>query len=278
MLDLAKRTWKTYVTDVRDEADAESAAYRASTPASVVTRRIAIVVVGAALCMMIIRFAGNIEDPKWMRKILVPIGLGEISAWFEQAVTKAPDRKINQRIWWAIARVVAYLVIPLAIARFLLKSRASDMGLSIRGASQWRLYALMLAVVMPFVVAASYGTGFQAKYPYYRVAPGEPLFPGFVMWELLYAVNFLGVEFFFRGFFLHGLRREVGYACVFFPLVPYVTIHWGKPLAEAVGSIITGFVLATMSLKTRSVWGGTFLHVFVAVSMDCLSLWHRGLL
>jgi hypothetical protein len=55
-------------------------------------------------------------------------------------------------------------------------------------------------------------------------------------------------------------------------------IHFGKPLPEAIGSIVTGFVLGTMCLESRSIWGGAFVHVSVACGMDLLSLWQRGLL
>lgn len=275
---LLRNIWKTYVTDLRDSVDAECAEYRGRESAALVTRRLAIVFFGAATCMMLVRFCGNVGDPKWLGKLLEPIGLESVSDKFELAMTTSPDKRLNQRIWWAVVRVVAYLILPLVIIKVGLRARLRDMGLSIRGASQWKVYALMLAVVMPVVVVASYETSFQNKYPYYRLQPGEPLFPGLVAWELLYALNFLGIELFFRGFFIHGLRREIGYAAVFAPLVPYVTIHWGKPFPEAFGSMLTAFILGTMSLKTRSVWGGTFLHAVVACSMDLLSLWHRGLL
>ncbi len=33
-----------------------------------------------------------------------------------------------------------------------------------------------------------------------------------------------------------------------------------------------------MSLKTRSIWFGACLHVAVAMTMDFLALWHKGLL
>jgi membrane protease YdiL (CAAX protease family) len=60
--------------------------------------------------------------------------------------------------------------------------------------------------------------------------------------------------------------------------VPYCMIHFGKPMAETLAAIVAGIILGLMSLKTRSIWFGACLHVAVAMSMDFLSLWHKGML
>jgi membrane protease YdiL (CAAX protease family) len=60
--------------------------------------------------------------------------------------------------------------------------------------------------------------------------------------------------------------------------VPYCMIHFGKPMAETFAAIAAGIILGLMSLKTRSIWFGACLHVAVAMSMDFLSLWHKGML
>jgi hypothetical protein len=49
-------------------------------------------------------------------------------------------------------------------------------------------------------------------------------------------------------------------------------------MPEAIGSIVAGFVLGTLALKSGSIWWGALAHVTVAVTMDLLSLWHRGFL
>ncbi len=97
-------------------------------------------------------------------------------------------------------------------------------------------------------------------------------------WWALYALQFVALEFFFRGFMVHGLKWRLGYAAIFVMVVPYNMIHFGKPLAEAIGAILGGVTLGTLSLKTRSVWWGAALHIAVAATMDLLALWHKGLL
>lgn len=269
---------RNYITDVQATVDAESAAYRAATPSSRVTRDLFIVVIAGALVMTFLKFAGTVEDLGWVSKLLKALGMDEAATKFTHEMTKGPDRRIYQRIWWAAARVIGYGLLPLLVIKLVLRDRLSEYGFKGTARSEGWIYFLLFAIVAPFVFIASFGKPFQAKYPYYRMQPGESPWPRLVQWELLYASQFVALEFFFRGFLIQGLRKGMGYAAVLVPIIPYTTIHFGKPLPETIGSIITGVVLGTMALKTRSIWGGAAIHVTIAVSMDLLSAWHQGFL
>ncbi|MBL8744291.1 MAG: CPBP family intramembrane metalloprotease [Myxococcales bacterium] len=274
---LVKEKWRTLVTDLRDSVDAEMMRYRADTPANQVTKRIAIVCVGAAIAMLVVRFAGRETEADWAADLLHKLGFEAQAKKLEWALEKSPDKRIYQRIWWASGRVLGYGIVPLLVTKLLLRDSIVDMGLRVKGtAKHVPLYLTMFCVVAPLVFLASYGDGFQAKYPYYRLAKGEGLWPNFILWELLYASQFIALEYCFRGFIINGLRQAFGYGAVFVPIIPYAMIHFGKPLPEAIGSIITGFVLGSMALKTRSIWGGAAIHISVACSMDFLSLWQQG--
>jgi len=270
--------WRTYVTDLQSAVDARSAEYRLATPASRVTRNMFIIVIAGSLVMTFVKFAGAPEDLAWVGKFLDAIGLDKAAKDFTQAMTKGPDRRIYQRIWWAGARVIGYGVLPLLVVKLVLRGKLADYGFKGTGRSQAGVYFFLFVVVAPFIFAASFGKAFQAKYPYYKLQPGESPWPRLAQWEILYASQFLALELFFRGFLIQGLRKEIGYFAVLVPIIPYTTIHFGKPLPETIGSIVTGLVLGTMALKTRSIWGGAAIHVTVAVSMDLLSVWHQGFL
>ncbi|HVJ80534.1 MAG TPA: hypothetical protein VNC50_05645 [Planctomycetia bacterium] len=60
--------------------------------------------------------------------------------------------------------------------------------------------------------------------------------------------------------------------------LPYCMIHFGKPLLETMASIGAGLILGGLSLKTRSIWLGAALHVYVAWLMDALALYRKGFL
>jgi membrane protease YdiL (CAAX protease family) len=127
-------------------------------------------------------------------------------------------------------------------------------------------------------VLVSFGDAFQHKYPFYDLHVAEGLWPYLWGWWALYALQFVALEFFFRGFLVHGLAPRFGYAAVFVMIVPYNMIHFQKPMLEALAAIVGGAVLGTLSLKTRSIWWGAALHISIAGTMDVLALWHRGTL
>ena len=51
----------------------------------------------------------------------------------------------------------------------------------------------------------------------------------------------------------------------------YCTLHFGKPMMETVSSIFGGFILGVIALRTRSVYGGVWVHIFIALGMDLLA-------
>ena len=68
----------------------------------------------------------------------------------------------------------------------------------------------------------------------------------------------------------------MGSLAIFVMVVPYATVHFTKPFAECMGSIIAGIALGTIALRTRSIWGGAALHATVGLSMDLLALARTG--
>ncbi len=161
----------------------------------------------------------------------------------------------------------------------ILRERIADYGLNFRGiiGTSW-LYLLMFLAMIGPLAFFSRTEAFQARYPFYHPLPGEPFWPRLWIWEAAYICQFFALEFFFRGFMVHGLRRRLGFYSIFVMTVPYCMIHYGKPMPETFAAIGAGIVLGMMSLKTRSIWLGACLHVAVAMSMDFLALRNRGML
>ena len=108
---------------------------------------------------------------------------------------------------------------------------------------------------------------FLNVYPFYRGAALAS--PGAVVaWELAYGVQFIALEFFFRGFLVLGLERYIGRYSVWVAVVPYCMIHFHKPPLEAFAAILAGIVLGEVARRTRSIMGGALVHLSVALSMD----------
>lgn len=176
--------------------------------------------------------------------------------------------------WWSGWCVVDYVVLP-SLAWWALGRRAGELGWSPRGLwGHLPAYAALTAAALPLVVLGSFDPAFRATYPFYRDAH---LSAGHLAaWEAMYLLQFVALEFFFRGFLVRGLEGALGPHAVFVAVVPYCMVHFGKPWPEVLLAVVAGVVLGTASQRTRSIWGGVGVHATLAVAMDLLAVRARG--
>jgi hypothetical protein len=183
--------------------------------------------------------------------------------------------KYWNRIWWASAVSFAYFVPPALYVKLVLRERLRDYGFSLDGLrSHLPLYLFFFGLVLPFVVLLSGTDHFLRAYPLAKAAGAT--WTMLIVWELVYALQFITLEFFFRGFMIFGPRRTLGAWVVPMMAVPYLMLHFQKPGLEALGSIIAGMALGMVALHTRSIYAGMVIHIAVAWSMDLLALTHKG--
>lgn len=172
---------------------------------------------------------------------------------------------------WVAVRLVGFFVLPALAIRVLLRERVVDHGLRLHQlAAHWRAYALSFALVLPCIALAASRPEFASYYPFYKHASESWL--ELATWELLYALHFVALEFFFRGFWLTACRRSFGSHAVFVAVAPYCMIHFTKPLLEVLAAIPAGIVLGLLAMRARSIWGGAALHIAVAYTMDALAM------
>lgn len=188
--------------------------------------------------------------------------------------------ELSELLAFAFGCVFWYCVPAVLVVKLAFRERVRDYGVKLAGwSSGWKIYLVFVAVMVPLVFSFSATEHFQRAYPFYRGwSPAEDGWGRLLLWEAGYALQFVALEFFFRGFMVHGLKHRFGVYSVFVMTVPYCMIHFQKPLPECVASIVAGVALGLMSLKTRSVWLGAALHISVAWGMDTCSLWRKGLL
>lgn len=176
--------------------------------------------------------------------------------------------------YWGVMSLVVRVAIPALIIVFVLRARPGDFGFRVRGQwSQFRPYLLALAVMVPVVFTVSFLGSFQAKYPLYDYA----VLGGWHFWgyHLFYGLQFLGLEAFFRGFMLFGLYPRLGNHAIAVMMIPYVMIHFGKPMPETLSAIAAGFILGWLALKSKSFLWGWMLHWGVAITMDVMVIGHE---
>jgi hypothetical protein len=136
-----------------------------------------------------------------------------------------------------------------------------------------RPFFLLLLIVAPFIIWASFQPDFLHKYPrytgtdvatHYGISSVIPT----IIFELFYGLDFVTTEFFFRGFMVLAFVRILGRGAVFPMVTVYCFLHFEKPLAEAISSIFGGFLLGIISYSTRSIYGGVIVHLGVAWMME----------
>lgn len=271
------------------EVEAESREYMKT--AKALDMRVIVVMITVALMLMLQEYVGMSRESHIIVSLLDKIGLDSLSDQFNTAMTTSPNIRINQLTYWAAGCFITYFIIPAMVIKFVFREKLRDYGLQFKGAfSDYWIYLFMFAVVGPLVFIVSNDPHFMQTYPFYNLHPGEKIMPHMtsnfpfvylphlLRWELLYFTQFFALEFFFRGFMIHGTRHRLGYYSVLAMMVPYCMIHFGKPMPETLGAIIAGIALGSLSLKTRSIWLGVAIHSSVALSMDFVSLWRKGLL
>ncbi len=135
-------------------------------------------------------------------------------------------------------------------------------------------WLFLMIIVIAFV---SLSTSFQQVYPSFKPNMTKNVLNihhhvWFGIYELIYGFDFIWVEFLFRGILVLGLYRIVGKE-VLMPMVSlYCFIHFGKPIVESISSIVGGYFLGILSLYTRSIAGGSILHIGIAYAMDFFAL------
>lgn len=193
----------------------------------------------------------------------------------ENLAANLPFPLIWARIYLTFACLILFFVIPYIFIRIVFHERLRDHGFTLKGISRYTpIYLAMIFIVIPLVVIVSFSKNFTNYYPIYPQAGDS--WGNFLIWELSYGLYFLTLEFLFRGFMIFSLARYLGSFSIFVMVIPYVMIHFGKPFAETLGSIIAGIFLGTLALRTRSIFGGVLIHITIAWSMDILALLQKG--
>lgn len=188
---------------------------------------------------------------------------------------EAPVQYFFRKLFFNLHTAFFYFLIPFLYWKFKDTSRKDFYGLTAKG-FQAKPYLIMLVLMLPLLVWASFQPAFLKAYPRYQPGVAE------VYWDVSswvtvgvyegsYAIQFVFLELFFRGFMVMALSRFLGNYAVYPMVAVYCFIHFAKPMPEALGSIFGGYILGVISLASRSVLGGVFIHLGVALGMEVLA-------
>lgn len=272
MLHKLKTLHPKNIFEALDEIDVQAPSYTLDRKASL--RRVFMTMACVAVCLLLIHYL-KYNSSFHAAMELFSLWMGEEKNHLARVLRATEFERLIGYAWWTFWHVIGYVVIPFFVIRFLLRERFLDMGWRWNDTHQhWFGYVLLLTPILFFIVLVSQGEDFVNHYPFYKLT-GRSWFD-FIAWEILYLTQFVCLEFFFRGFFLNALRPAIGANAVWVMCVPYLMIHFPKLWLEATGAILFGLFLGILALRSRSIWGGFFVHAGVAVGMDLASMIQRN--
>jgi membrane protease YdiL (CAAX protease family) len=179
----------------------------------------------------------------------------------------------EQEFWlrslnWVVR--VFVVLIPVFVL-WLVKDRTDQPFYGTGALKQVRPYLAMLLIMVPLIALASTQNDFLQMYPKAKVIDQLDLSSKkwyYLVYELCYGFDFISIEFFFRGFLILSLAKICGPRCIIPVACFYCTIHFGKPMGEAISSFFGGVILGIVSYNTRSIWGGLIVHLGIAWLME----------
>jgi membrane protease YdiL (CAAX protease family) len=168
------------------------------------------------------------------------------------ALGRAPDAMLAI----AIARVVSFGLVPVAVIVFVFGDRPSRYGLRL---GDWRWgSALTVAgcVVMTPIVLVYVGMAdVRAFY-----APSDGPFAKVLATNVL---DLTAAEFAFRGFLMFTLIRVIGPFGLVVAAMPFVFGHLGKPELEVFSTLGGGLIYGWLAWRTGSIVWGSIGHVYI---------------
>jgi hypothetical protein len=235
---------------------------------------------GIALPKLIIQKKKEIlTNPKFWIKSLIFLSLLSIAAGLHFFVKTVRFELINNYVF-VIKLLNQFKCTLIYIIPFLIMKRIFDKdtkglyGLKFRG-QDLRIYFLLLLIVSPLIIGASFTPDFLKAYPRFKVwnigeAFGMSKLAMTSVFEVFYALDFVMVELMFRGALVIGMAAIMGKEAVLPMVATYAFIHFGKPVGEAISSVFGGYILGVIAFRTLHIWGGCIIHIGIAYLMEIM--------
>lgn len=170
------------------------------------------------------------------------------------------------------------VVLPLLIVYYFMEKTDRPKiwyGLSLKKFDA-RPYVMMLLIAGTIIGIGSFLSDIKNYYPRLMHSGLEmflretdwPRWVAVLLYEVSYGLDFFSVEMFFRGYLIFAFSRFLGPYVVLPMIASYCFLHFGKPLGETISSVFGGYILGIISMNSRNIWGGIFIHVGIAWLME----------
>lgn len=200
--------------------------------------------------------------------------------WYDWIEVPFEAKLYLRKMTSKIMRVAFYILPILLYYLFVRKRKGSFFGLTTKGFDK-SPYLIMMLIMVPLLIWAAYNSDFLKYYPTYKPGGIEDFYgvsawTTFIPYELFYGLTFVALEILFRGFLIYEMEKYLGDKVVIPMVCIYCTLHFGKPMMECISSMFGGFILGVIALRSRSVYGGVWVHIFIAIGMDLFAFLQKG--
>lgn len=187
--------------------------------------------------------------------------------WIAQ-ITSPENTWVYQSIFKHFFKLL-YIVVPLMLVWFIVdRNNQPFYGFSAKHHKAKLYWGLLLAMV-PLVAYASTQTDFLNFYPRAsKLTQANESGTMLLLFEFFYGLDFVSIELFFRGFMVMAFARYVGIHAVLPMACFYLSIHYGKPMGEAISSFFGGTILGVIAYHSKSIYGGIMVHMGIAWLME----------
>lgn len=227
-------------------------------------------------------------DTKWLFDLL-----GE--DWLKALCPGIPWR--NQ-LFTFLSGFILLVIIPCCIIKFYFKEKLSDYGLGWPKGKEnkklsWLAFFVIMVIGLPVFFLGTLDPAMQAEYPLFAKG-AVTTWGGLIIYELVYFLFFIVIEFIFRGYLLFGLfgiedvqalkgvkgvkgPLVFGLYAILIQMLAYTMWHMVKPVPEYFGALIWGVAVAAVALRIRSIWPIIIGHWLLNVWVDLVMIFRSGL-
>lgn len=188
-----------------------------------------------------------------------------LARWFAGA---GDDGRMMGAIGSFTACFVLLGVVPALIVTLVLGERLADYGVGAGvPARTLGTAAALVPVFLLIAFAAHADAALRTKFP---INPRAGASAGmFALHAATYLLFYVGWEFHFRGFLLHGLRPSIGdSSAILVQTMASALLHIGSPAAETFGAIPAGVLWGLVALWSRSLASGLAQHCLLGLALD----------
>lgn len=216
----------------------------------------------------------------WIRSILVltVLSIDSSAPFLRSTLNSLLKPQVQYWAYKVSVNLMSYftIMLPLLVFYFIHDRKEKHVyGLNARQFDT-KPYFTMLLIMLPLIIGASFHSSFLNQYPMYKSTSAYrylnvPEWVTAISYELAYGLDFVTVEFLFRGFMVIGMMHILGRKAVLAMAVTYCFLHFGKPPGEAISSIFGGYILGIIAYETKSIWGGVIVHLGIAWMMETVA-------